>query len=622
MRPLHTLTLAFCISATSLPAADPGINVRIAAATPATFTDVPYGEHVRQTMDVWQTRSGKPAPLVIYFHGGGWQTGDKKDIREHLDVRALLDAGIAVASVNYRLLQDANAAKIAPPVQWPMGDAARAVQFLRSKAGEWRFEKTRFAATGVSAGGCTSLWLAMHDDMAEPQSPDPVARESTRLFCVAAKAPVVSLDPKQLCEWIPNSIFSAHAFGFAGMTRAESFAPFLAARDSYLPQIQRYSPIEHASKDDPPVFMEFPTQDKPPVPGEAQTDPNHSAVSGLMLERKLQSLGVKVELRYKGDGKTGHANVQEYLMDVLKPIATAATPIRPKPALANVPYGTHERQVLDFYKAESAQPTPLLIFIHGGGWIAGDKKDLGGMTKCLAAGISVVSINYRYTWEAQLAGVKPPVEWPLHDAARALQFVRSKATEWNIDKQRIATSGGSAGGSSSLWLALHDDMADPKSSDPIARESTRLWCAAATGAQTSLDPRQLKEWTPNSTYGGHAFGFMNPTKLSSRDSQFAEFLAARESLLPWIKEYSPIELVTADDPPIYLLYNEPPALGQIEKDPTHTANYGVKLQEKLRAVGVECELVYPAVSAEVHEWTSDYLIRKLKEPATKKNAAK
>jgi hypothetical protein len=114
---------------------------------------------------------------------------------------------------------------------------------------------------------------------------------------------------------------------------------------------------------------------------------------------------------------------------------------------------------------------------------------------------------------------------------------------------------------------------------------------------------------------------MDPTKLSSRDTQFAEFLAARDQILPWIKEYSPYEHVTADDPPIYLLYNEPPALGQQEKDPTHTANYGVNLQEKLRIVGVECELVYPAASAEVHEWTSNYLIGKLKAPLPEKNAA-
>ena len=40
-------------------------------------------------------------------------------------------------------------------------------------------------------------------------------------------------------------------------------------------------------------------------------------------------------------------------------------------------YGEHERQVLDFYKAESDKPTPLLFFIHGGGWVAGDKTEPG-----------------------------------------------------------------------------------------------------------------------------------------------------------------------------------------------------------------------------------------------------
>jgi acetyl esterase/lipase len=237
------------------------------------------------------------------------------------------------------------------------------------------------------------------------------------------------------------------------------------------------------------------------------------------------------------------------------------------------------------------------------------------MFKVLDAGISIVSINYRYSWQAQIAGVKPPVEWPLHDAARALQFTRSKAAEWNIDKARIGASGGSAGACSSLWLAFHDDMADPKSADPIAHESTRLWCAAVIGAQTSLDPRQLKEWTPNSRYGGHAFGFMDPTNLKTRDTRFAEFLAAREQMLPWIKEYSPIEHVTADDPPIYMIYSAPPALGKDQKDPTHTSNYGVKLQEKLRSVGVECELVYPGAPDVKHDQPYTYLIEKLKAPA-------
>jgi acetyl esterase/lipase len=296
-----------------------------------------------------------------------------------------------------------------------------------------------------------------------------------------------------------------------------------------------------------------------------------------------------------------------------KGVSKPAEPVQLKPTVANVAYGTHERQVLDFWKAESSGPTPLLFHIHGGGWVAGDKAHVDKLDKYLAAGVSVVSINYRYVTQAMVAGVKPPVQWPLHDAARALQFVRSKSNEWNIDKQRIGASGGSAGACSSLWLAFHDDMADPKSADPVARESTRLWCAAVVGAQTTLDPQQMKEWTPNSRYGGHAFGFMpDPANTKTRDTQFAQFLAARETILPWIKEYSPFALVTADDPPIYLHYSAPPALGQEQKDPTHTSNFGVKLQERLRSVGVECELIYPGAPDVKHAQVHDYLIAKLK----------
>ena len=297
------------------------------------------------------------------------------------------------------------------------------------------------------------------------------------------------------------------------------------------------------------------------------------------------------------------------------PTPAAKPAPKPKivPTMANVAYGTHERQVLDFYKAASDKPSPLLFFIHGGGWVNGDKANPGELRECLAAGISVVSINYRYSTQAQLAGVMPPVKWPLEDAARALQFVRSKAAEWNIDKQRIGASGGSAGACSSLYLAFHDDMADPKSSDPIARESTRLWCAAVNGAQTSLDPKQLKEWTPNSRYGGHAFGFMDPNDKKTRDTRFAEFLEKRESVLKWIQMYSPYELVSKDDPPVYLRYGDTPALGQPQKDPTHTVNYGVKLQEHCKANGNECELNYPGAPEIRHKSIAEFLIAKLKQ---------
>ncbi|MFT3780955.1 MAG: glycosyl hydrolase family 28 protein [Nibricoccus sp.] len=294
----------------------------------------------------------------------------------------------------------------------------------------------------------------------------------------------------------------------------------------------------------------------------------------------------------------------------------------PPATLSNVAYGSHPRQVLDFWQAASDKPTPLVFYIHGGGWVHGDKQDPGlrHIRKYLAAGISVVSINYRYTSMAQAEGVKPPVEWPMHDAARALQFVRSKAAEWNIDKQRIGVSGGSAVACTSLWLAFHADLADASSKDPVSRESTRPFCAAVHVPQTSLDPLQMKEWTPNSRYGGHAFGFSYPEDTAKRESSFATFLAHRDEVLPWIKEYSPYEQATADASPVYMIFDAPPGLGQPQKDPTHTSNFGVKLKEKLDALHVECELVYPGEPDVKHAGMEEYLIDMLKSRAVAKPA--
>lgn len=296
-----------------------------------------------------------------------------------------------------------------------------------------------------------------------------------------------------------------------------------------------------------------------------------------------------------------------------QPTTGAATRPAPPKTFANIRYGDQPRQILDVWLAKSDRPTPVVIHMHGGGWATGNKGTVAAIENYLNAGISVVSISYRYVAQAQDAGVMPPVEWPMYDAARALQFVRTKAAEWNLDKQRIAFTGTSAGACTSLWLAFHDDLAKPHSPDPVLRESTRLWCVAVNEAQTSLDPLQMKTWTPNSRYGGHAFSAKGANAGKTKDESFAAFLEQRETLLPWINEYSPIALVTADDPPVYLFYKTPLAMGQPEKDPTHSANFGRPLQEKLNTVGVECELNYPGAPNVTHPTIDAFLIEKLKQ---------
>jgi len=281
--------------------------------------------------------------------------------------------------------------------------------------------------------------------------------------------------------------------------------------------------------------------------------------------------------------------------------------------LTDVPYGTHARQVLDFYLAESETPTPVLFFIHGGGWLHGGKHHVKNFAAYLAAGISVVTINYRFVGDAEADGLQPPVKGPLHDAARALQFVRRNANDWHLDKQRICSLGISAGGSSSLWLAFHADLADAANADPIARESTRLWCAATIDAQTTLDPQQMVEWTPNSTYGAHAFGIHSES--ATKQATFAEFLDRRPALLPWIGEYSPYALVSADDPPVYLSYTNPPEFGQPEDEPNHTANFGVGLLGRCLDIGATCQLVYPGAQEVEYSNAAQYIIAKLTDGA-------
>jgi acetyl esterase/lipase len=273
--------------------------------------------------------------------------------------------------------------------------------------------------------------------------------------------------------------------------------------------------------------------------------------------------------------------------------------VEPK-QLVDVAYGSHPRQVLDFYQAKSDKPTPVVLYIHGGGWQGGDKKT--NPKAFLGKGISVIAINYRYVRNGVEEKVQPPVKAPLEDAARALQFVRSKAVEWNLDKKRIGATGGSAGACTSLWLAFHDDMADPKSDDPIARESTRLYCAAVNGAQVSLDPKELREWMPNYRYGAHAFGLRS----------FQSLIDNREKVLKWIKEYSPIEHVSKDDPPIAMFYGgEKPVVGSSPKDPTHSGIMGVKLSERLKTVDIDVVLVHPGQSHPKYKSSTSYLIDRL-----------
>lgn len=107
---------------------------------------------------------------------------------------------------------------------------------------------------------------------------------------------------------------------------------------------------------------------------------------------------------------------------------------------------------------------------------------------------------------------------------------------------------------------------------------------------------------PNYGYGAHAFGLPN----------FQSLIDNREKVLPLIHEYSPIEHVSKDDPPIAMFYGgEEPVVGASPKDPTHSGIMGVKLEERLKAAGVDVVLVHPGRTNPKYRNSTDYLIDRL-----------
>lgn len=255
------------------------------------FADVKYGEHERNAIDLWlaKTNDGSPRPLAVHIHGGGFKGGDKSSVSMSA-VERFLEAGISVATINYRLTD-------VGPFPMQMHDGARAIQFLRFNAAKYNIDKSRVATTGGSAGGCMSFWLAFHDDLADKKSKDPIARESTRLTCIAPNAGQSTLDPDVLAEWFACDNLSEHggARPLFGITEIEE-----AEKPEVKALIKEASPLTHLTKDDPPVFMTYKSGN---VPVDETSPPNlwvHHPIFGIRTKAIMDKMGMENYLMYKG----------------------------------------------------------------------------------------------------------------------------------------------------------------------------------------------------------------------------------------------------------------------------------------------------------------------------------
>ena len=115
-----------------------------------------------------------------------------------------------------------------------------------------------------------------------------------------------------------NAKYGGHAFNVRTAGKRDgSYQAFYEQREKLLPWITEYSPMSHVTKDDPPVFLEYNGQKKPPVKGEAQDDPTHSALLGLMLMEKLKAEGVDGVIVYPGHPDAKYKANADFLIDRL-----------------------------------------------------------------------------------------------------------------------------------------------------------------------------------------------------------------------------------------------------------------------------------------------------------------
>lgn len=228
---------------------------RFAKLSPTHF-HVRYGPERRQCLDLWLPAFKGPAPLLVYFHGGGFKQGGKHMISP-VEVQRALENGFAIASVKYQFVhRDGLGEPERAGIHDVVRGSARAVQFLRYHADKYGIDKTRVACFGKSAGAGISLWIGCHDDIADPNNPDPVLRESTRVSGVGLTHGQFTYD---LEKWIPE--FSSRFGGGVKVFESVDHAAFFGLTDDEYrgPEGKhrraQVDMISLMSRDDPSIIM-------------------------------------------------------------------------------------------------------------------------------------------------------------------------------------------------------------------------------------------------------------------------------------------------------------------------------------------------------------------------------
>ena len=201
--------------------------------------NVPYGDPAQHlALDLYLPEYGSsltPVPVIVYFHGGGWVKGDKADPRDKSIASDLASEGYAVASVNYRLGR----------AVWPrnLGDCRDALLYVRQHASAYRFDTTRIAVMGASAGAHLALMVGLTEteDRLAHSFPWPPLRAIVDFYGITDLVSRTKPHADGTPTLVPDDL---HANEMLGSTRNASPALWASA-----------SPVNHLAKGEPPIFI-------------------------------------------------------------------------------------------------------------------------------------------------------------------------------------------------------------------------------------------------------------------------------------------------------------------------------------------------------------------------------
>lgn len=286
-------------------------------------------------------------------------------------------------------------------------------------------------------------------------------------------------------------------------------------------------------------------------------------------------------------------------------------------------YDDYENTSFDIFLPNTTSTTGLVIYMHGGGFVAGDKEyvyadDYPDEIKTLLTNnISVATINYRLL---ETSGETEGVIKCLNSSKRALQYIKANAEIFNIDKDNIVLAGNSAGAGTALWLGTNDDLKDLSNSDAILQESTRVKAVALRQTQSSYD---IEDKWINDVFID--YGLTWTEFVSEYEEIIGRFYGvssqaayATPEIEAYRKSVDMLEMITADDPEIWASNVSTDVAAPTDTNIAyHHAFHVREIKEKADEVGVPNVCFYgknPTIYSDPSgESFVDFCIRKINE---------